>query len=107
MKRQERIYEKKEPKTKSKTICVRVSEELNNWISQQSKICDIPPTEFIRRSIKNTEIKVIPEGKQILKVIQEIRNTLILYPPNVITEEVNAVLSITIVSLRKYISTGT
>jgi hypothetical protein len=107
MKRRERIYEKKEPKTKSETISFRSSKEFKKWISQQSKICDTTLTEFIHRSIKNTEIKVNPEGKQILNCIQEIRNTLALYPPNVNTEKINTVLGETIVNLRKYISPKT
>ncbi|WP_371371032.1 ribbon-helix-helix protein, CopG family [Sporomusa aerivorans] len=103
MKKKERIFEKKVCKTKCKNISIRMDEKLYAWITEQSERDKVSKNEIIRRACLNTNIKIIPEGKQILHSIQEIRNILLDCPPNTNVKETSLLLSKTIVHLRKLI----
>lgn len=107
MQKKERIYEKKTEKRKSKSLSFRTPEDLAAQIDEKAARGGLSRSEYICTACQQCQIVVVPEGKEILQTVQEIRNIFRTYPKSPIITEINGSLGETVNHLRNIINSET
>ncbi len=107
MTKKERIYETKIDKRKTENISIRTTVELATQITEKAKKAGLNRNDYICTACQQCQVIVIPEGQEILQVVQETRNMIRSLQHQGITpisKEVNVLLGKVIIRLRNIIS---
>ncbi len=97
-----RKYEKKQDKRKTKQVSIRLSEEAHKRIVEKSNQSHLSINEFIRQACMECEIKTIDSGKEIVTVIQDLRESIQNLPPVFRVDDFNNALSEAVIKLAKH-----
>jgi len=105
MQKKELIYEKKSvDKRKTKTISIRTTTATADEIDKKASQSNLNRSDYICAACQNSQIIVVPEGREILQTVHEIRNILLTMPLNSQIQETNDLLGKVVLQLRNALS---